>query len=252
MNTTNLNILVVDDTACHRRSAELLLKGHTLTIVGTYDDAQKALTIQMDYEKENELKPGLLEKAGLSRAFNPYRENKDASDDDKKKYEEVCKVARAASTTLPNFDVVLLDLLMPASRQAQGDVGAPFVGKEMPLGTFLILLALNAGVKNIGMVTDKNHHNHPASAALDPINRKVIMVGETKIFATNYPASKRFDETTGEIISYEYLTSDEGKKKYPLGKYSEDDGYNHVGTWVGKGWDSILNTLLAGEVSREE
>lgn len=244
---TNLNILVVDDSVNHRRSAELLLKGHTLTIVGSYDEAQKALTIQMDYEKENKLIPDLLEKAGLSRSFNPYRENKDASDDDKKKYEEVCKVARATATTYPNFDVVLVDLLMPASRQAQGDVGAPFVGKEMPLGTFLILLALNAGVKNIGMVTDKNHHNHPASAALDPINRKVITVGETKIFATNYSASKRFDEATGEIISYKYLSSDEGKNKYPQGSYGED-GYNHAGTWVGKGWDSILNTLLAGEV----
>ena len=30
---TNLNILVVDDSANHRRSAELLLKGHTLTIL---------------------------------------------------------------------------------------------------------------------------------------------------------------------------------------------------------------------------
>lgn len=248
---TNLNILVVDDGANHRRSAELLLKGHTLTVVGTYDEAQKALTIQMDYEKENKLKPGLLEKAGLSRTFNPYHENKDASDADKKKYEEVSKVAREAATTRPNFDVVLLDLLMPASRQAQGDVGAPFVGKEMPLGTFLILLAMDAGIKNIGMVTDKNHHNHPASAALDPINRKVITVGETKIFATNYPASKRFDEKTGKLISYEYLHSDEGKKKYPQGKYGED-GYNHAGTWVGKGWDSILNTLLAGNVGREE
>jgi CheY-like chemotaxis protein len=248
---TNLNILVVDDGANHRRSAELLLKGHTLTIVGTYDDAQKALTIQMDYEKENKLKPDLLENAGLSRTFNPYREDKDASDADKKKYEDVSKAARAAATTRPNFDVVLLDLLMPASRQAQGDEGAPFVGKEMPLGTFLILLALSAGVKNIGMVTDKNHHNHPASAALDPINRKVITVGETKIFATNYPASKRFDEKTGELISYEYLRSDEGKKKYPEGGYDGDDRI-YTGTWVGKGWDSILNTLLAGNVGREE
>jgi CheY-like chemotaxis protein len=242
MKNENLNILVVDDEPMHRRSAEILLKGHRLTIVSSYDEAKETLTSHTDYKKEQELQPGLLEKAGLSRDFNPYQGNKDASDADKGKYHDACKAAREAATTHPNFDVVLVDLMMAASRSAQGGEGMQYVGKQMPVGTFLILLALHAGVKNIGMVTDMNHHHHPASAALDPINRSVIKVGETKIFATNYAGSRTFDEKTGEVITYEYLQSAEGKAKYPA-----DSNYQHKGTFSGKGWNSILKTLLEGK-----
>jgi hypothetical protein len=92
------------------------------------------------------------------------------------------------------------------------------------------------------MVTDMNHHNHPASAALDPINRSVIKVGETKIFATNYASSRTFDEKTGEVLTYDHLQTAEGKEKYPA-----DSAYHHAGTFSGKGWDSVLKTLLEGK-----
>jgi CheY-like chemotaxis protein len=238
----NLNILVVDDEPLHRRAAEILLKCHTLTVVGSYDEAREALSSHTNYDVARENEPELFEKAGLSRNFNPYQENKDANDADKKKYHEACKAAREAATTHPNFDVVLTDLMMPASRSAQGPDGMQFVGEQMPVGTFLILLALRAGVKVIGMVTDMNHHNHPASAALDPINRNVIKVGETKIFATNYASSRTFDEKTGEVLTYEYLQTAEGKAKYPA-----DKRYHHAGTFEGKGWDSVLKTLIEGK-----
>ena len=244
MKNTQLNILVVDDEPKHRRAAEVLLKGHQLTIVGSYDEAKEALSSQTDYDKENDvIMPNLLEKVGLSRNFNPYLKNKDASEADKQKYRDVCKEAREAATTHPNFDVVLTDLMMPASRSAQGGEGMQFVGKQMPVGTFLILLALNAGIKNIAMVTDTNHHHHPASAALDPINRSVIRIGDVKIFATNYASSVIFDEETGEVLTYEYLRSVEGKAKYP-----EASDYHHKGTFNGKGWGSILNALLENKV----
>lgn len=242
MNTPNLKILVVDDEKNHRRSAELLLKGHDLTIVGSYDEARNALTSKTDYDKARQSLPDLLEKAGLPRTFNPYQENKDASEVDMKKYHDADKMADELATTHPNFDVVLVDLMMPASREAQGGEGMQFVGKQLPVGTFLILLALAAGVKNIAMVTDTNHHHHPASAALDPINRKVIKVGDVKIFATNYANSVTFDEKTGEALSYQYLESAEGKQKYPC-----RPDYTYEGTFKGKGWYSILKTLLEGK-----
>lgn len=240
-NTNKLNILVVDDEKNHRRAAEILLKVHNLMIVASYDEGREALTSHTDYGKADEIRPTLLEKAGLARNFMPYRENTVASDAEKAKYEDACREAKEQATTHPHFDVVLLDLMMPASRSAQGLDGMSFVGKQMPVGTFLILLALHAGVKNIAMVTDMNHHHHPASAALDPINRSVIKVSDVKIFATNYSSLKTFDEKTGEVLTYKYLESEEGKAKYP-----QDANYGHVGTFSGKGWDSILKVLLEG------
>ncbi|MDP1718869.1 MAG: hypothetical protein Q8L24_00365 [bacterium] len=68
------------------------------------------------------------------------------------------------------FDVVLVDLLMPASRQMQGPRGMGFVGEEMPIGIFLALLAAKNGAKRVAVFTDSDHHVHPASACLDAFN----------------------------------------------------------------------------------
>ena len=215
-NTNKLSILVVDDEKNHRRSAEILLKGHNLLVVGSYDEAKDLLAPKVDYDLASKLNKD----QGL-----PWGD------------------AYKKATTYPSFDVVLTDLMMPASRSAQGPEGLAFVGKQMPVGTFLILLALAAGVKNIAMVTDMNHHNHPASAALDPISGSVITVGETKIFATNNARLGHFDEATGESLSYDFLNSEEGKEKYPeVEKYGP-----RKGVFSGKGWDTILETLLAGK-----
>lgn len=244
-----LNILVVDDSKNHRRAAESLLKNHNLTVVGSYDEGLEALTSHTDYEKAKTFLPDLLGQSGLSRSFNPYQGEKDASEADKQKYHAAYKKSHELATTHPNFDIVLLDLMMPASRAAQGSKGIQFVGKEMPIGTFLILLALNAGVKNIGMVTDMSHHDHPASAALDPINRQVINIGETKIFATNNVGSRYFDTETGEILTYKFLQSEEGKAKYPEVTGNSDCRY--TGVFSGKGWDTILKNLLRGKFEQE-
>lgn len=69
------------------------------------------------------------------------------------------------------FDVVLVDLLMPASRQQQGPDGAKFVGQEMPVGIFLALLAAKNGAKLVAVHSDSCHHSHPASACFDSFSR---------------------------------------------------------------------------------
>ena len=234
-NTTALRILVVDDSKNHRDAATTLLEGHNLTIASSYDEARDLLVPKVDYEKLNRLRKE--KPAGGFFHESPEELRQKQQEHDMKLVEE--------ATTRPNFDVVLLDLMMPASRSAQGGPGMDFVGKEMPVGTFLILLALNAGVKNIGMVTDTNHHHHPASAALDPINSKVIKVGETRIFATNYPRTQYFDSETGKLIDYGYFNCEEGRSKYPQDGY-EGDGYKYKGAYSGKGWNTILRTLLEG------
>ena len=68
------------------------------------------------------------------------------------------------------FEVVLVDLLMPASREAQG-AGMRYVGQEMPIGIFLALLAAKNGAKYVAVFTDSDHHSHPASACFDAFNR---------------------------------------------------------------------------------
>ncbi|MDP2736873.1 MAG: hypothetical protein Q8O59_03820 [bacterium] len=70
------------------------------------------------------------------------------------------------------FEAVLVDLLMPASDYAQGREGQKYVGQEMPIGIFLALsAAFNGGAKYVGLLTDTDHHQHPASACVDALNR---------------------------------------------------------------------------------
>lgn len=83
------------------------------------------------------------------------------------------------------FDIVLTDLLVPAPRSMLSDEACEqYAGQEMPLGAIIVLLALKMGVKKIGLVTDANHHDHPASAALD-ILLGGFSVGDVEIVCTN-------------------------------------------------------------------
>ncbi|MFA6445722.1 MAG: hypothetical protein WCW14_00525 [Candidatus Paceibacterota bacterium] len=83
------------------------------------------------------------------------------------------------------FKIVLLDLLVPASGNQQGEKGKEFVGKEMPITPFLLLLAMKNGVKKIGLLTDAGHHDHPASACIDAFGNDPWSVGDIKIVLSN-------------------------------------------------------------------
>ncbi len=158
-----MKILVFDDSDINRSAAIAQLKGHDLTVVGTYDEAQELLTPQFDHEGASS---ALKSQFGN---FNPYR-----SDDEAKKadYFAAEKVANEQATTYPNFDVVLTDLLVPTSRQEQGPGGASLVGKEMPVGIFIgLLAAVKTCAKYVAVFTDSDHHSHPASACFDVFNR---------------------------------------------------------------------------------
>lgn len=151
-----MRILVFDDNEIHRAAAQAQLnKDHDLTVVGTYDEAQKLLTPKCDYKKASAI---LKSQFG---DFDPYDEAKKAE------YFAARGMANEQATTYPNFDVVLTDLLVPASWQAQGSL----VGKEMPIGIFIGLIALvRARVKYVAVFTDIDHHSHPASACFDVFN----------------------------------------------------------------------------------
>lgn len=180
-----MRILVFDDKEVNRKAAEAQLKGHDLTVVGTYDEAQKLLESQIDGEKASAILKGQFGD------FNPY-----CSDDKMKKSEYFAarKVADEQATTYPNFDVVLTDLLVPASRQSQSpDSRLRFAGQEMPVGIFIgLLAAVRGNVRHVAVFTDSNHHSHPASACFDafnyyygPAEPLVFMVDQCKTILCN-------------------------------------------------------------------
>lgn len=77
---------------------------------------------------------------------------------------------KRTKTNTHDFDVVLTDLMMPASAQYMGNRGSEFVGQEMSVGIFLALLAAKNGAKFVGVLTDGCHHDHPAIACFDAFN----------------------------------------------------------------------------------
>lgn len=69
-----------------------------------------------------------------------------------------------------SFDVALIDLLMPPENYLLGDKAfARVVGSEFPAGVFVALQAAKRQIKEICIVTDSNHHDHPATAILESI-----------------------------------------------------------------------------------
>lgn len=234
MECRTMKILVFDDSQIHRDSAKLTLADHDLTVVGTYDEAQKALVPEVSWEKRNKILPELLLEAGFAKGFEPYGKDKDASAEKKKKYAKVQTEAREHATTYPDFDVVLTDLLVPASRQAQGGEGEKLVGKEMPLGTTIALLALMVGVKNVAVVTDTNHHHHPASAAFDCFGD--CRIPGINILCTNSVSYTWVDKKTGKFINQRYRGTKECLEKYP--------DLTALKQTQGKDWEQVLWDLL--------
>ncbi len=61
-----------------------------------------------------------------------------------------------------DFDVALIDLLMPAEPTTLGpDAMAEHVGREIGVGFPMALIFAQAGIPLIAVATDSNHHAHP-------------------------------------------------------------------------------------------
>ena len=137
-----MRILVVDDNEINQAAARAQLSDYDLTVVGSYDEAEKLINREM------------------------------ASVPGEKK-----------------FDVVLADLLMPAS--GLGMCSNILSGQEMPIGIFLALLAAKNGAKQVAVFTDCNHHAHPVSACFDAFNPdgeyepSPLSVGTSSLFLVN-------------------------------------------------------------------
>lgn len=110
-------------------------------------------------------------------------------------YELTCCSSHAGADELlsyrgPQWDAVLCDLLMPAGGMEQGYAGNQYVGQEMPVGWSLALRAAAKNVPFVAVLTDTNHHHHPASAMLDEINEIILDIDGTKMLMTNCPLTK--------------------------------------------------------------
>lgn len=215
-----LNILVIDDSVNHQQSARQVLGAdHDLTVVGSHDEALKLLETKRDEAKYETLRAQYKEQG-----VEDYYER------------------ASAESRLPYWDAVLCDLLMPAGRNAQGGEGLKYVGQEMPIGWSLAITAALRGAKYVAVVTDMNHHHHPASAMLDTMDGIIFSLqGSTALF-TNYVRMVGINGTQG--ICTDCLG--EGMKFNGTNTYQ---CYTCQGTKVsysneGKDWAEILARLL--------
>jgi len=222
-----MRVLVIDDNSAHLTAAKVLLKDHDLVLASTYDEAQKLLTRDIDWKQVDVY----LKEAGFTN-----ESPRDA------KWKQAYAQAKEKATYRPNFDAVLSDLLLPASKYMLGDRGMQHVGKEMPLGTILAFLALAAGVKRVAVVTDTNHHDHPASAAFDAFAGDMFSPGDTRVLCTNSTEDLvPMDVKTHETFDWDTYRSDEFRNKYTYIKGApEFEGIVRVKNWLG-----VLNKLSA-------
>jgi len=156
-----MRIIVIDNTQKHLTAALQTLAGHDITICDTHDKALELLRSQKD-------------NAIFKKLYAEYQAASIAN-----AYEKACQ-----ESALPYWDAVLCDLLMPAGRNAQGE-GMRLVGQEMAVGWSLALMAARNGAKFVAVVSDMNHHAHPASAMLDAINHHIFDIDGTKMLMTN-------------------------------------------------------------------
>lgn len=225
-----MKVLVFDDTKAHRISAQVTLKDHELTIVGTYDEAQEALLPKVESQK---VKEHMKAELGEPRFWSEMEDSEEKWTIAKNYWARERQITKDW-TVYPNFDAVLTDLMVPASKKSLG-AGAHLAGQEMPLGTTIALLAIASGIKKVAVVTDIDHHSHPASAALDCFHG--VSRGELKILCTSRVDMINIDFKTLEIVDDAFLETPEGKTKYP-GSWD-----CRVGLIKGKNWASVLECL---------
>ena len=80
------------------------------------------------------------------------------------------------------FDVALLDLLMPAETNKLGGKGMQHLGSEIDVGTKLSVKRALMGIPRIAVATDTGHHDHPVSAMVDWFGEPFSVGGSTLLW----------------------------------------------------------------------
>lgn len=136
------------------------------------------------------------------------------------------------------FETVLVDLLMPASRQSMGR-NMHLVGQEMPVGIFLALLAAKNGAKYVAVFTDSDHHSHPASACFDAFNPN----GEGAPAPFTVNGAKVLLCNNRNLVKAFYR--EDLAKDMDWGEYFKDEEKAKQITVCAKDWRGLLAYLIA-------
>lgn len=147
-----MRILVIDDREINREAALAQLADHEVTVVSSYDEALNLIS-------------GSVPRDDVLRALGRSRRGGNCIDDEFRAKEEELRPKF-------NFEIVLVDLMMPASDRTLGQGCEHRRGDPMPYGfPLMIKIAMEypEKVNHIAIVSDVNHHNHAMSAALDPL-----------------------------------------------------------------------------------
>lgn len=85
------------------------------------------------------------------------------------------------------FDIALIDLLMPSEPMTLGEEGLAHLGEPFAVGYPLAVYLAKKGIRLIAVATDTNHHNHPASAFMDWLNDESVNVNGSSITFMHSP-----------------------------------------------------------------
>jgi len=240
-----MKILVIDDNPIHQQSARQTLGAeHDLTVIGTHDEARGALYHASYNSYLKSSCQEILRQQGMPVDYGAARE---VFKEDEEKF-SAWKRAEKAAEKEAYWDVVLCDLIMPAGRNVQGGEGLQYVGQKMPVGWSLALDAAKNGAKFVAVVTDTNHHHHPASAMLDRFNQHIFEIDGAKVLMTNYVGKIGISGTEKTCIECDCT----GKKRRSDNSVYDCHNCNGTGTdyvQKGKNWAGILKQVMCSDAA---
>lgn len=152
------------------------------------------------------------------------------------------------------FDAVLSDLLMPApGTMLSPDAKREHEDKEQPLGWALVLRAVLNGARFAAVVSQTNHHDHPAAFALDAIDNADDEWSDKNV--NGLPTKKPQFDINGAKVGFFHAPScvvqgvggckwecNQGKdSRGEVCGYCEGTGFTR-----GKDWGLVLKVLLGG------
>lgn len=229
-----MRILVIDDTPINLMAAEQTLADHDLTLAATYNEAYNLLGERCASSDEVGAE---LKRRGIVHDDNP-----------KLWYAERERIEVELQPP-PPFDVVLCDLLMPVGHHQQGPEGQSYVELETPVGFALALMAVLQGAKYVAVVTNLNHHEHPAAEMLDRLGSSRLdddrKDGFVKIRANGVPVGfVNNAPMTGVEGTTCHDCGGTGFRDYELWGHQKCDTCEGDGKFQGKDWGRVLEVLL--------
>lgn len=248
-----MRILIVEDKNENIEVARAMLAGHDLTIATGFDQALDFVAARFDqYEAQNKANAD-LSGTGWGRLYLDWEDSEgkrgtiegatgrisltDAPVNIREIVETACEPFRPKE-----FDAVLTDVMYPKGGDRCMSLEGNEIAREqgaMPYGPIVALIALQRGVKKIGIVTQGNHHSDPFVFAFDFLHG--FELGEAKVVASNcHSGGPYMDRETGKFVKYPSSNQESG--------YREFMERCEAGLLVEvKDWKDLLDRLMSEE-----